>query len=169
MDETTSLRTDRREIFAGLLEEHRGIVVKVAAPYCQEPDDRAELVQEIVGQLWRAFPGYDPSRSFSTWMYRIALNVAISELRSRERRTRHFLPLEEGLDVAGSDGAGPERDRQVRALHAFIARLTPLDRALMLLYLEGMPQREIAEMLGISEANVSTKVGRMKHRIREEL
>lgn len=169
MDETTSLRADRREIFAGLLEEHRGVVLKVAALYCQQPEDRAELIQEIAAQLWRSYPGYDPSRPFSTWMYRIALNVAISELRSRERRTQQFQSLDEAeADIAASD-TRPERERQVRALHEFIARLAPLDRALMLLYLEGMPQREIAGMLGISEANVSTKVGRMKQRIRDEL
>lgn len=169
MGETKSLRVDQREIFAGLLEEHRGIVLKVATLYCHQPEDRAELVQEIAAQLWRAYPGYDPTRPFSTWMYRIALNVAISELRSRERRMQQFQPLDEaGADVAQGD-TGPERERQVRALHEFIARLAPLDRALMLLYLEGMPQREIASMLGISEANVSTKVGRMKLRIRDEL
>ena len=72
--------------FAALLEQHRGIVFKVAATYCRHPEDRQDLAQEIAAQLWRAFSGYDPARLFSTWMYRIALNVAISHVRSTSGR-----------------------------------------------------------------------------------
>ena len=68
--------------FAALLEQHRGIVFKVAATYCRHRDDRQDVAQEIAAQLWRAYPGYDPTRPFSTWMYRIALNVAISHVGS---------------------------------------------------------------------------------------
>jgi RNA polymerase sigma-70 factor (ECF subfamily) len=64
--------------FAALLDQHRGIVFKVANSYCRNPEDRQDLAQDIAAQLWRAFPRYDATRSFSTWMYRIALNVAIS-------------------------------------------------------------------------------------------
>ncbi|HPG95704.1 MAG TPA: sigma-70 family RNA polymerase sigma factor, partial [Dokdonella sp.] len=79
----------RRAHFSELLERHRKIVFKVANSYARLVDDRADLAQEISAQLWRAFPGYDESRSFSTWMYRIALNVAISHLRDAERRDTH--------------------------------------------------------------------------------
>ena len=75
-----------RTRFAALLDTHRGIVFKVANAYCRHPDDRQDLVQEIAAQLWRAYPGYDPARPFTTWMYRIALNVAISHVRSDARQ-----------------------------------------------------------------------------------
>lgn len=154
--------------FVAQLERHRGIALKIAASYSHGADARAELVQEIVAQLWRAWPGYDPGRAFSTWMYRIALNVAIGSLRSH---TRHEAPLalDEQLEIADPNPADPERDQQVRALHRFIAALAPLDRALILLYLDERPQREIAEVLGLSESNVSTKIGRLKLRLRDEL
>ena len=71
--------TDARESFQTLLQAHRGIVAKVAGTYAWHPDDRDDLMQDIAAQLWRAWPNYDPARPFATWMYRIALNVAISD------------------------------------------------------------------------------------------
>ena len=104
-------------------------------------------------------------------MYRIALNVAISQLRERGLRERHgMVALDEELHhLASSEGADLEREQRLRMLQVFIARQPPLDRALLLLYLEERPQREIAEILGIGESNVSTKIGRLKQRLRDEL
>ncbi len=159
--------------FAALLEQHRGIVFKVAATYCRHRDDRQDLAQEIAAQLWRAFPGYDPARPFSTWMYRIALNVAISHVRSSGSRAP-AVPLDEAHDshpgFAVDDGtAQHEADQQLRALYAVIDRQSPMDRALLLLWLEDRSQREIAEVIGIGESNVATKLNRLKQRIREQL
>lgn len=160
--------------FAALLDTHRGIVFKVAATYCRHPHDREDLTQEIAVQLWRAFPGYDPTRAFSTWMYRIALNVAISYVRNTSQRHQHTAPLDETpamLDsVTVEDGtAQHETDQQVRALYAVIDRQPPMDRALLMLWLEDRSQREIAEIIGISESNVATKLNRLKQRIRQQL
>lgn len=157
-----------RQQFEALLERHRGIVFKVAASYCRDAQERADLAQEIAAQLWRAWPGYDASRRFSTWMYRIALNVAISQLRERTRRERHHEPLEEGHDLA-ADRSDPDADARVRELYRCIDRLGALDRALLILYLDGHGQRDIAEILGISETNVSTRIGRIKQRLRKEM
>ena len=155
------------EAFDALLARHRGIVFKVVNSYRRRPEDRDDLAQDIAVQLWRAWPSYDPSRSFSTWMYRIALNVALSSLR---RRGDDEVAFDDTLHAVADDAArDPEHEDQVRALHRFIAAQPPLDRALLLLYLDERPQREIAEILGISETNVSTKIGRLKRRIRDEL
>lgn len=167
----TMTTNDARDAFGTLLQRHSGIVFKVANSYAQGVDDRAELAQEIAAQLWHAYPKYDPARSFSTWMYRIALNVAISHLRHLELRRRHdAVPLDDALhDVADGNAADPEQEQRLRLLQGIIARQPPLDRALLLLYLEERSQREIAEILGITESNVSTKIGRLKQRIRDEL
>ena len=95
--------------FTELLDRHRGILIKVAAGYAGSPDERADLMQDIVAQLWRAWPACDPARPFSTWMYRIALNVAIGDLRRRgfgvgaplrrqraQRRPIQIAPIEAG-------------------------------------------------------------------------
>jgi RNA polymerase sigma-70 factor (ECF subfamily) len=87
--------TDRsQERFLALLESHQNIVFKVASIYCWDSEERRDLIQEITMQLWRAFPSYDEKRVFSTWMYRIALNVAISSARKAGRLRRLVAPLE---------------------------------------------------------------------------
>ena len=166
---TATMTADARDQFGELLEQHRGIVLKVAGTYAWHPEDRADLAQEIAAQLWRAYPGYDPARSFSTWMYRIALNVAISFVRGDGRRQRHAVPLDEGLHDLASEAPDHESEQHLRLLQRFIATLEPLNRALLLLYLEDRSHREIAEVLGISEGNVATKLNRLKQRIRDDI
>lgn len=159
--------------FAGLLAQHRGIVLKIAHGYCRDPEDRRDLVQDIHAQLWRAFPAFDPARSqFSTWLYRIALNVAISQVRHTSLRRRHHANLDDEAIAALPDPATRdphEADAGIHALYAVIDRLDPLNRALMLLYLDERSHRDIAEILGISASNVATKIGRLKQRIRDDL
>ena len=162
-------QTEARNAFEAALRAHRGIVLKVAHNYASLPEDRADLAQEIAAQLWRAFPGYDPGRSLSTWMYRIALNVAISFVRQHGQRSRQHVPIgDEHADLAATT-FDHESAQQVERLRQFIAAQPPMDRALLLLYLEERPQREIGEILGLSETHVSTKIGRLKQRIRTEL
>lgn len=170
MDIAADMTTNARDEFGELLQRHRGIVFKVVNTYTRHPDDRDELAQEIAAQLWRAYPGYDPARAFTTWMYRIALNVAISFVRSNHHRGKADVPLDETLhDLADDNAIDPERNEQLRALHHFIHAQEPLNRALLLLYLEDRSHRDIADVLGISESNVATKIGRLKQRIRNEL
>lgn len=170
MEHLAIMTADARQAFGDLLERHRKIVFKVVNTYAWHPADRDELAQEIATQLWRAFPAYEPARSFSTWMYRIALNVAISHVRSSTHHDKHSVPLDETLhDIADDNGTDHESDQQVRALHRFIAQLDKLNRALLLLYLEDHSYREIADILGISETNVATKISRLKQRIRTEI
>ncbi|WP_101925092.1 MULTISPECIES: RNA polymerase sigma factor [Luteimonas] len=161
---------DDRQDFARLLQDHHGIVATVAASYCRDPDDRADLAQEIAVQLWRAWPKYDPARPFSTWMYRIALNVAISAVRSAALRHRHAVPFDETLhDLPDPAPHDPQAEQQVRALHHFIHAQSPLDRALLLLYLDDRSHRDMAEILGLTDTNVATKISRLRQRIRTEL
>lgn len=158
------------EQFLDRLDRHRGIVLKVAHTYCRHPEDRRDLVQEISAQLWRSFPGWDRARPFSTWMYRIALNVAISHLRAAGEHERRSIPLDDtDREPVHDDEALRESDDGIRALYRCIARLDPLDRALLLLYLDETSHREMAEILGISETNVATKIGRLKTRIRNDI
>jgi RNA polymerase sigma factor (sigma-70 family) len=152
--------------FQTLLEEHKRILYKVCNSYCRNRADRDDLAQEIAIQLWRSFEAYDGRRPFSTWMYRIALNVAISFYRRESTRTRHVLPGDERfLDAIDESANQPE---EVALLYQFIDALEPLNKALVLLYLDGNSYLEIAEVLGISETNVATKIGRLKKTMRQE-
>jgi RNA polymerase sigma-70 factor (ECF subfamily) len=153
--------------FLALLEEHRKILYKVASSYCKNPEDRRDLVQEIVVQLWRSFDRFDDRYRFSTWMYKIAINVAISFYRSQSRRTRGTVPIEEaGLDLIAAETEEVSED--VRLLHRFIGQLDELNRALIILYLDGNSYDTIAEILGISTTNVATKISRIKERLRRD-
>ena len=166
---TSPTDTDAREGFQALLQAHRGIVAKVAGTYAWHPDDRNDLMQEIATQLWRAWPGYDPARPFSTWMYRIALNVAISHVRSRTRGVQPESWHEDHHELADPRAHDHEGRQQVDQLYRFIQAQPPLDRALLLLYLEDHSYREMADVLGLSETNVATKISRLKQRVRDEL
>jgi RNA polymerase sigma factor (sigma-70 family) len=157
---------ERQERFQALVEEHRKILYKVCHSYCRNPVDRDDLAQEIIVQLWRSFGGFDHRVRFSTWMYRIALNVAISFYRHEKVRTRHVLSgaderLLEAIDETSNQ---PE---EVQLLYQWIGELDPLNKALVLLYLDGNSYQEIADILGISETNVATKISRLKQAMRQ--
>lgn len=164
---TTSTAQDR---FLALLDAHRKILYKVANAYCRNPEDRRDLVQEIVVQLWRSFGKFDERAAFSTWMYRIAVNVAISFYRSEGRWTRHAELVEApALEILAMDRAiADEPSDEIRQLHRFIASLDAMNRALVILYLDGESHEAIGEILGISTSNVGTRVGRIKERLRRD-
>ncbi|HYW12434.1 MAG TPA: sigma-70 family RNA polymerase sigma factor [Longimicrobium sp.] len=154
--------------FVALVNEHRKILYKVASSYARTPADRADLEQEIVAQLWGAFFRYDEAYRFSTWMYRIALNVAISFYRGETRWLRTVVPAEDSILQVAADEPGTEEDERLPQLRAFIDQLGELDRALIILYLDGHRHGTIAEILGISESNVGTRIGRIKQRLRRD-
>ena len=155
-----------QERFQTLMEEHKKILYKVCNTYARRQDDRDDLAQEIVLQLWRSFAAFDARCRFSTWMYRIALNVAISFCRSESVRSRHVISGDEPLLDVADDAAGPPEE--ILMLYQFIAGLDPLNKALVLLYLDGNSYQEIADVLGISETNVATKISRLKKEMKRE-
>jgi RNA polymerase sigma factor (sigma-70 family) len=158
-----------RDAFVARVEAFPGIVHKVARAYCWSADDRDDLVQDILTQAWRAYPSYDPARPFGTWLYRVALNVAISWVRTHVPRQRVAVPLDPDLHDAGAPPFDAVAAERVRALTAAIRQLEPLDRALVLLYLDDHSYRDIAVVLGLSETNVATKMHRLKQRLRRRL
>jgi len=160
---------DAQAGFVRRLDEHRGILFKVADAYCRNRVDREDLVQNIVAQLWRAYRRFDDRKSFSTWMYRIAVNVAISFYRSEIRRTRNVAPAEASIVETIAQPPTEEPDERLGLVRAFIERLDPLDRALMILYLDDNSHASIAEILGISQTNVATKISRVKQRLKREV
>ncbi len=153
--------------FLALLDENKRHLYKVARAYGRTPPDRDDLVQETVVQAWKSFPRYDGRWRFSTWLYRIALTVAISYQRRESTRRQHLAPAgAEALEVAGQADADSGED--IGLLYRFIGQLDALNRALMLMYLDGQSQAEIADVLGITATNVSTRVGRLKQRLKDD-
>jgi RNA polymerase sigma factor (sigma-70 family) len=152
--------------FELIIEKNKGIIYKVANSYCKDVDDRKDLVQEIIIELWKSFNRYDHSSKLSTWMYRVALNVAISFYRRDSKRKMVSTELSESLIAIIPENEPGETESQINQLQQFIAELKDIDRALMILYLEDKSQKEIGEIMGITETNVSTKIARIKEKLR---
>ncbi|GHA79043.1 DNA-directed RNA polymerase sigma-70 factor [Lysobacter bugurensis] len=156
--------------FAALLHEHRKIVFKVAASYAWTEADRADLAQEIATQLWSAFARYDRSRPFTTWMYRVALNTGMAFARAETTKGRHFPDTGDAdLERAVDTTAGPEDTQALVLLSQAMARLDRADRALLLLHLEARSSGEIADILGLTPTNVTTRLSRIRQRLAAQL
>ena len=155
-----------KETFLEVLEAHRGIIFKVCNSYCTNHEDRKDLGQEIILQLWKSYPSYKEAYKLSTWIYRIALNVSISYARKFRVRKRYpMLPLEDFIQISAEEDTPQE---EVLLLQAFIGQLDGLNKALMILYLDGYSHEEIASLLQISQSNVGTKIGRIKKQLKKQ-
>ncbi len=157
---------DQAARFATLVQAHRGILYKIAQIHCPAREDRADLIQDILLELWRSFARYDGRAAFSTWMHRVGVNVAISSFRGESRRVRGALPIDSVvMDLRGADDVMDAAAEDFAALNQLLLTLDGIDRALVLLFLEGYAHDEIADMLGLGTSNVSTRLQRIKLRL----
>ena len=159
---------DLQEAFILLVNQHRGILHKVCRLYCFAEPDRQDLFQEIVIQLWRSYPSFRGDAKFSTWLYRIALNTAISDLR-KQGRHRMITPLDQGplpTEIQDIQYSG-EKEEQLQLLYSAINRLTEVEKALTMLYLEDRSYQEMEEILGLSQNNLRVKMNRIKDKLRK--
>ena len=154
------LDSERDRIFGDWLAAHQGTLFKVVCAYAFEHADRQDLFQEVAIQVWRSVDAYRGESSVKTWMYRIALNAAISWTRKQDRHHRGKQPLEivDGLLAASATEADP----RVEWLYRQIAQLKDVDRSVALLLLDGFSYKEIAAIVGITESNVGVKINRIK-------
>ncbi len=161
--------TDKKEeLFLGLIEENKGIIYKICYAYCQRESDREDLAQEMIYQLWKSGNTFDRDRRFSTWMYRVALNVAISFYRRNSRLPDTDALTGEEENIEDSSANDPIEEKRV-ALQQSINQLKELERAMMILYLDSKTHAEIAEILGITETNVATRISRIKEKIKQKI
>ena len=156
---------ERHQLYLDILEKHKGIVFKVARSYCSNEFDREDLVQEILAQIWRSLDTYTDAFKVTTWMYRVALNVAISFYRKDKSAAYKHTEIEDRL-LAYDMVQESENEQNLSALYAFINELNDIDKAVLLMYLEGENQAEIAANLNITISNVSTKISRIKQKLK---
>lgn len=153
--------------FVALINAHQAMLRRICRLYCAAADDQQDLFQEIVLQLWRAYPRYEPrGAKISTWMYRIGLNVAVSDLRQRTRK-----PIPDRLDFAVLDIAqmpdASADSTEIAALYHAIEWLSEVEKAFVLLYLEEHSYEEMADILGITQNNVRVKMHRIQEKLRK--
>lgn len=159
---------NKNDLFIYVIESHKGILYKVANSYCKDNEGRKDLMQEIIVQLWKSFDNYNDEYKYSTWIYRISLNVAISFYRKENARTKISNPLTDGILNFAHTIDTEEKEINLNILQQFISELKQLDKALMLLYLEEKSYKEISEIIGYSETNVATKISRIKNALKEK-
>ena len=152
--------------FIRLIKENKGIIHKICNSYCADRDDRADLAQEIIYNLWKSFNNFNSEFKFSTWMYRISLNVAISFYR-QEKKFKNHDSIMEGLIVFEEKSEDKtEVENNLLILQHFINELKEIDKAIILLYLDDKSHREIAQITGFTQTNVATKINRIKDKLR---
>ena len=153
-----------QEQFLELIKENNGIIHKVCHLYCHSTHDRQDLFQEILLQLWKAFPKFRNESKISTWMYRIALNTAISDFRKQQRRiTTVNGVLPESTDL--HDQNPIEQKERMAVLQHAVNRLSDIEKALVILYLEEKNYQEMEEVLGIGQTNLRVKMNRIKEKL----
>ncbi|QHV97520.1 RNA polymerase sigma factor [Spirosoma endbachense] len=158
----------KQDRFLSVIETNKGIIYKVANAYCKDGENRKDLVQEIIVQLWQSFDQYNEQFKHSTWIYRVALNVAISFYRKDTRRQAIALPMSDDSLLTLNEAEPDDTEGNIDLLQRFLGELNELDRALMLLYLEERSHQQIAEILGLSSSNVATKISRIKEQLKRK-
>lgn len=150
--------------FIQLLNKHQNIIHKVCSVYMNDYADKEDLFQEVTLQAWKAYPTFRGDAKFSTWLYRVALNTAITFFRKEKKQIPVF-----ATDILPdtTEGYNPIEE-QVQAMYKAIGELSKIDKALIMLYLEDYSYIEIGEMLGISANNVAVKMNRLKVKLKEE-
>ena len=153
-------------LFTELIRENKGIIFKICNAYCPGMEDRDDLAQEIIYNLWKSFSSYKAEFKFSTWMYRIALNVAISFYRKEQNKRKRVTYSENLLVFEDDSSPNTEEEKSLQLLLKFIGELKEIDKSIILLHLGSKSHKEIAEITGITETNVATKLNRIKDKLR---
>ncbi|AWH72656.1 RNA polymerase subunit sigma-70 [Dokdonia sp. Dokd-P16] len=154
--------------FVTLLEENQNIVHKICRLYTNNRDQHNDLFQEITIQLWRAFPKFRGDSKFSTWMYRVGLNTAITLYR-KSKRTVQTQDFDSVMFRISSQEYDDTVEQQLKLMYSAVKELNDIDKALVFLYLEDKNYSEISETLGITEVNARVKMNRVKKKLKKIL
>ncbi|MGD9556404.1 MAG: RNA polymerase sigma factor [Mangrovibacterium sp.] len=152
--------------FVKIISANQGIIHKVCSVYCDSEEDRRDLFQEILTQLWKSYATFRNESKFSTWMYRVAINTAITSFKKIKRQPERKSLVPELMQIAGEE-YNPEIEEQILLLHRAIAQLSGIEKSIILLFLENRDYEEIAEITGITRNYVRVKMNRIKHKLKK--
>ncbi len=157
-----------KDKFISVIKDNQNLIFKICYSYCSNSEDQKDLQQEILIQLWNSFRKFDGRVKISTWIYRIALNTAISFYRKDSRHKEKTVTIDASIISLSIFEPDSKHDEKITLLYKFIERLNEMDKALILLYLDDNSYKDMAEILGISETNVATKISRVKKHLKEQ-
>lgn len=159
------MTTGKEKSFIDLINEHQGLIHKVCILYETDRDARNDLFQEIVLQLWKSMHTFRGDSKITTWMYRIALNTAISGLRKQKRGLQTQELEDRHFNI--SDGGTDNQEENLNKLHHCIRQLSEIERAMIMMALDELPYEEIAETIGITQNNVRVRMNRIREKLRK--
>lgn len=149
--------------FLELVEQHKGILHKISRMYFDTAEDREELIQEMTYQLWKSYTNFKGGSQFSTWMYRVCLNTALTFFKTESKKKNQFEHKDQ-IDIVDDDSS-EEKEEQLKYFYDAVQELNKVEKALIFLFLEGQNHKEIATHLGISEVNARVKLNRTKEKL----
>lgn len=155
--------------FLEQITKSQGIIHKVCRLYCDNEEHRKDLFQEILIQLWKSYPSYRGDAQFSSWMYRVALNIAIQDFRKVKKRKLLMFESYEFDDQENNRQQAEMENEQFSAMYKAIGQLDKLDKAIVLLHLEGHANEEIGQIVGITTNYVRVKMNRIKKKLSKKL
>ena len=158
---------DKTEQFTTAIKNNEGIIYKIASVYTNDVDDKHDLAQEIIYQLWKSFDSFSNKSSLSTWIYRVAMNVAIYHLKSNKRKVPTVQLDESHFQM--KETVNNDFEEKLKVFKQQLVNLNLLDKGIVMLYLENKSYQEIAQIIGISESNVGTKISRIKEKLKNQI
>jgi len=156
----------KNKAFKKLLNENRQVISKICNAYSNNEEEFEDYFQEVALQIWKSYESFEGKSKISTWIYRISLNVCLSEIRKKERRISTY-SLKPEIDSLKQEQK--DNQEQIKELYRAIRTLKKIDRAIIILYLEEKQYKEMAEILGISVSNIGVKINRIKKELKEKL
>lgn len=160
------MSTPTEVTFLKLINQHKGILYKASRIYADSTEDREDLQQEILIQLWKSYQNFKGNSEFSTWMYRVAINTAITYLKKEKQRNSNQTTYDHQYEILQED-YNPKKDKQLDVFYHAVQELNPLEKAVIFYFMEGMSHKEIGNNLGLSEGNARVKLNRTKEKIQQ--
>ena len=158
---------EKKKIFIKAIQENEALIYKVAAFYTNNKDDRDDVVQEIIYNLWKSFESFKQNSCLSTWMYQVAMNVAIFHLK-RSKKSVTTIPIDLA-HLNSPESISDNVEEKIKILQEQIKDLNLLDKGIVMLYLESKSHEEIAQITGISKTNVGTRLSRIKEKLKTKI
>lgn len=157
-----------KDFYTQFILPYAGIIIKICRAYTDSEEDFQDYYQEVCLQLWKSRNNFKGESKWSTWVYRISLNVSLSLLRSDKKISKKSAELPT-VEVQQEPASDPFKDESLKLLYQAIKKLSEVDRAIILLYLEEKSYQEIAEIMGLSPTNIGVKINRIKKKLKELL
>lgn len=155
--------------FVDLVDKHQNLVHKICKLYTNSIAEHKDLFQEITIQLWKAYPKFRGDSKFSTWMYRVGINTAITIYRKSKRRIRSYNFDDVSYKIPEDNPYNDQEDKQLEAIYKAVKALNDIEKAIVFLYLEDKSYREISETIGLTEVNARVKMNRIKNKLKKQL